>query len=156
MIDGEKEDPVRLRDRLRPLVTGPGDGCDDDMATRKFPLHPLQEGNGAEDLAHRCRMNPDRPPEGKAGKESQPLDELFSKSFVEEAPEKEIRRDYDEQKSKENIIKMEDHCNLKHYERWTMNPAKHGKLFIVYRLSFIVRTIRRSLPLPMDRLKRAS
>jgi hypothetical protein len=60
MIDGEEENEIRFRDRLRPLISCPGHRGEDDGTFWKLLLYPFQKRDGTEYLSNGCGMEPDR------------------------------------------------------------------------------------------------
>ena len=110
MIDGKKEDMVRLRQLcFSRLISGRGHGSQNDFAMRKFFLYSPQEGNGTEDFPNGCSMDPDGTSKKPGSQKTHPLDQCLSEPFLKEASDKEVRRGEDEKKGEESIIDEIDH-----------------------------------------------
>jgi hypothetical protein len=105
MIDGKKEDMVRLRQLcFGGLISGRGHGGQNDFVVGKFFLYSPQEGNGAEDFPNGCSVDPDGTSKKPGSQKTHPLDQCLSEPFLKEASDKEVRRGEDEKKSEKDII----------------------------------------------------
>jgi hypothetical protein len=110
MIDGKKQDMVRLRQLcFSRLISGRGHGGQNDFAMRKFFLYSPQEGNGAEDFPNGSSMDPDGTFKGLGSQKTHSLDQWLSEPFLEEASDQKVRRGEDEQDSEKGVVEEIDH-----------------------------------------------
>jgi hypothetical protein len=77
-----------------------------------FLFDLLQKGDRTEYLPNRCGVNPNRPFEGWTLEKSHSLRQGFSKSLLNEAPQKKVGRKREDEKCEKNVVYQKDHTKL--------------------------------------------
>jgi len=112
MVQGKKENGIGLWDLFFcHIVPCAGHGGYNDFTFREVPLYSFQKGEGAEDLSHGGRMDPDGFVECKRGDAPEPLSQFPSIPSLNKASEKEVGRGKNQEKCDQRCVKGVGHLS---------------------------------------------